>query len=99
MGRAENGRIAASRKYRKVSVWNWMGTILLSAIPGVNFIAAILFIIFAKAQAKRSYAIALLVLLLVQLALVCAGFIFLAEELAAFADTLRSGAPVAEWFK
>lgn len=99
MGRAENGKISTGRKYKKVSMWNWMGTILLSAIPGVNFIAAILFIIFAKAQAKRSYAVALLILLLVQVALVCAGFILFSEQLAAFADTLRSGVPVAEWFK
>ena len=42
MGRAEN------KKTRKVSVWNWMGTLILSAIPGVNIIAMILFIIFVN---------------------------------------------------
>lgn len=88
MGRAD------SKKYRKVSVLNWMGTLILSAIPGVNIIAMILFIIFAKAQAKRSYAIAMLVLMLLGAALFCAAFIIFEAEIAQFADTLRSGTEI-----
>ena len=84
MGRAEN------KKTRKVSVWNWMGTLILSAIPGVNIIAMILFIIFAKAPSKRSYAIAWLVLMLLGAALVCAAFIVFGMEIASFADGLRA---------
>ena len=99
MARAENSKNTASRKYRKVSVWNWMGTLILSAIPGVNLIAMILFIIFAKAQAKRSFAVAMLVLMLLGVALTCAAFILFSAELSAFADLLRSGAPVLDWFK
>ena len=85
MARAEN-----IKKYRKVSVWNWMGTLIIMAIPGVNIIATILFIIFAKAQAKRSYAVANLILALVITALFCAAFIIFGQEIAAFTEYLRT---------
>ena len=85
MARAEN-----IKKYRKVSVWNWMGTLIVMAIPGVNIIATILFIIFAKAQAKRSYAVANLILALVITALFCAAFIIFGQEIAAFTEYLRT---------
>lgn len=85
MARTEN-----IRKYRKVSVWNWMGTLIVMAIPGVNVIATILFLIFAKAQAKRSYAAANLILALILTALFCAAFIIFGEQIAAFTEYLRS---------
>lgn len=78
-------------KYRKVSVWNWMGTLLLSAIPGVNLIAWILFIIFAKAQSKRSFAIACIVLSVIFAVLVCAAFVAFPQQLAQLAADLRGG--------
>ena len=87
MARAEN-----NKKIRKVSFWNWVGTIILSVIPGVNIIAMLLFIIFGKAQAKRSYAAASLVLMLLLAALGCAAFIVFDAQIAQFADQLRSGA-------
>ena len=85
MARTEN-----IKKYRKVSVWNWMGTLILMAIPGVNIIATILFLIFAKAQAKRSYAWANLILALVGTALFCAAFIIFGEQIASFIEFLRT---------
>lgn len=88
MGRAEN------KKGRKVSVWNWMGTLVLSAIPGVNIIAMILFIIFAKAPSKRSYAIAFLLLVLILALLGCAALIIFEQELALLADQLRGVMPL-----
>jgi len=86
MARAEK-----SSKYRKVSVWNWMGTLILFSIPGVNIIALILTIILAKAQAKRSFAIAWLLLSIIGMALVCAAFLLFPEELSLIASYLRSG--------
>ena len=86
MARAEK-----SSKYRKVSVWNWMGTLILFNIPGVNIIALILTIILAKAQAKRSFAIAWLLLSIIGIALVCAAFLVFPEELSQIAAYLRSG--------
>ena len=38
-----------------------MLTLLLMAIPGVNIIALICYLIFAKAQPKRSYMLAVLI--------------------------------------
>lgn len=85
------GRPEKSSKYRKVSVWNWMGTLIVCAIPGVNIIALILMIILAKAQAKRSFAIAWLLLTLLCAALICAAFLVFPQELAQFAAYLRGG--------
>lgn len=86
MGRAEK-----TNKYKKVSVWNWMGTIILCAIPGVNIVAMILTIILAKAQAKRSFAIAMLLLTLLCAALIFAAFLLFPEVFSQFAADLRGG--------
>lgn len=81
---------ADKKNYRKVSVWNWMGTLILCAIPGVNLIAVILFLIFAKAQAKRSFALAMLLLMLIFTALTCAAFLVYSNQIAQFAAMLRN---------
>ena len=81
-----------SSKNKKVSVWNWIGTIILMGIPGVNLISAILFIIFAKAQAKRSFCIAWLILSILCLVLLCAAFLFLPELMTSISDLLRAAA-------
>lgn len=78
-------------KHRKISVWNWLGTLALSAIPGVNLIAWILFIVFAKSQNKRSFAIACIVLTLLVAALICAAFVAFPQQLARLAADLRGG--------
>ena len=85
------GRPEKSSKYRKVSVWNWMGTLIVCSIPGVNIIALILMIILAKAQAKRSFAIAWLLLSVLGMALVCAAFLAFPEALSQLAAELRGG--------
>ena len=56
------------------SVLNWMGTLILCGIPGVNLIFLILSIIFAKTSAKRNFAIAALLLMVLCLVLVGAAF-------------------------
>lgn len=84
-------RSEKSNKYKKVSVWNWLGTLILLGIPGVNIIALILIIILAKAQAKRSFAIAVLVLTLLCAALLCAAVLIFPEALSQFAAYLRGG--------
>lgn len=84
-------RAESKSKYKKVSVWNWMGTLILCSIPGVSFIALILFIIFAKAQSKRSFAIAMLVLELIAFALAVAAFLIFPDQLAQLAADLRGG--------
>ena len=56
------------------SVLNWMGTLILCSIPGVNLIFLILSIIFAKTGAKRNFAIASLLLMVLCLVMVGAAF-------------------------
>lgn len=83
---------AKSSKGKKVSVWNWLGTLILLGIPGVNLIALILFIIFSKAPAKRSFCIATLILWALGIVLVCAAFLIFPQQLSSLADYLRSAA-------
>ena len=56
------------------SILNWMGTLILYGIPGVNLIFLILTIIFAKTSAKRNFAIAGILLMVLGLILVFAAF-------------------------
>ena len=63
---AKNGK-------NRPSVLNWMGTLILYGIPGVNLIFLILTIIFAKSAAKRNFAIAAILL-----AVLCAVLTFAA---------------------
>jgi len=84
-------RSEKTMKYRKVSVWNWLGTLILLSIPGINIITLILTIILAKAQAKRSFAIAMLLLMILGAALICAAFLIFPQQLSQFAADLRGG--------
>lgn len=79
----------------RVSVFNWIGTLLLSAIPGVNIIAWILMIVLCKRQAKRSFAIAALILVFLGIALYIAAFMFFGDQLVEFAKELLPAATVA----
>ncbi len=79
-------------KKNSVSVLNWMGTILLCAIPGVNIIALICFLIFAKAPAKRTFAWAMFwwIIILVVLAIVL--LLALPQQASQLAEALRQAA-------
>ena len=81
-----------SNKSKKVSVWNWIGTLILLSIPIIDVIAAILFIIFAKAQAKRSFCIAWLVLVVLALVLMFVAFLFLPDLMTTISGALRDAA-------
>ena len=82
---------AEKTKTKKISILNWMGTLLVCGIPGINLIALILFIIFAKNPSKRSFAIASLLWMILVTVLVCAAFLCLPEQLSEFAAYLRGG--------
>lgn len=71
------------------SILNWMGSLILFSIPGVNLIFLILSIIFAKTAAKRNFAIAALILMVLWVLLVCAAFVLFPEQLTQYAQTLR----------
>ena len=73
----------------RISVLNWMGTLIVMLLPGVNIIAAILFIILANTQPKRSFAVAFLLVVLLLSALIFAAFVFLPDQMLLLADMLR----------
>lgn len=76
-------------KKNRISVLNWMGTLLLCAIPGVNIIAVICFLIFAKSASKKSFALAMLLWMVIVAVAVIALLIALPDQAAALADWLR----------
>ena len=67
-----------------------MLTLLLMAIPGVNIIALICYLIFAKAQPKRSSMLAVLIWSILIVVGVAAVLMLMPEQVAKFSDTLRS---------
>ncbi len=71
------------------SILNWMGTILLCSIPGVNVLFIILSAIFAKSTAKRRFAIAAILLMLLVVALIIAAFVVFPEFFTELAQILR----------
>ena len=71
------------------SILNWMGTLFLTAIPGVNLIFLILSAIFAKSSPKRSFAVAGILLILLVCVLVFVAFMVFPDFFRELADKLR----------
>lgn len=76
------------------SVINWMGTLILYSIPGLNVIFLILTAIFAKSTAKRRFAIAAILLMLLAIVLVIAAFVALPDFFTELAQTLRESGQI-----
>lgn len=81
----EEGRSAG---YKKVSVAGWMGTIVLSCIPGLNIVLWIVWMFAAKRPSRRTFSIAMLLLTLIFLALCAAGVLLFGQELLKWARGL-----------
>jgi len=79
-----------SKKTANVSVLNWMGTIILTAIPGVSLIVIFLTLIFAKSPSKRNFAWALLLLTALTVGAIVALLAIFPEEAAQLADVLET---------
>ena len=75
---------------RGVSVLNWMGTLILAAIPGVNIIALILFATLGKSRSKRTFAGAALILMAICAVLFVAAFMIFGDQLTEFAHKLAA---------
>lgn len=71
------------------SVLNWMGTLILYAIPGVNLLFLILSAIFAKSGAKRNFAIAGILLMVLCAILTFAAFAVFPDFFTRLGQTLR----------
>jgi cytochrome bd-type quinol oxidase subunit 2 len=80
----------------RVSVWNWMGTLILVSIPIVNIIALFLFLFLAKSQPKRSFAAAMLWLTLILAVLTYAALLLFPSLLGSLSEWLREIAPAVE---
>ena len=84
--------MARSSNKRQPSVLNWMGSLILYAIPGVNLIFLILSAIFAKSTSKRSFAIAGILLILLSAILVFAAFAIFPDFFTRLTDAMRQAA-------
>lgn len=82
----------ARAKKTRVSILNWMGTLLLCAIPGVNIVALICFLIFGKSPSKRTFAWAMLLWMIIAVVLSVILLLALPEQAAQLAATLRETA-------
>lgn len=86
---AKNGK-------NRPSILNWMGTLILYAIPGVNIIFLILSIIFAKSGAKRNFAIAGLLLCILSAVLLFAAFAIFPDYFTQLGQNLRDAGRLVE---
>lgn len=77
-----------NKDYKKVSVGGWIGTLLLSAIPGINLILWIIWAFSAKRPSRRTFAIALLILTLIVAALTAAAVSLWGAEILDWARSL-----------
>lgn len=84
-----------SRGVRKVSFVNWLITLIVSIVPGVNIIFFIFSIMLAKNPSKRTFATAALVLSLILLIAACVAIIFFGAQIADWAEELLKELPEA----
>jgi len=78
-----------AKKAPRISVLNWMGTLLLCAVPGVNILFILLTIIFAKSPSKKNFAWALLLWTVLLCAAAAALLLIFPEQSAEVANMLR----------
>ncbi len=71
-----------------VSVMNWIGTLIVLAIPGVNIVMLFVWAITCKRASKRNYCIAVLVLSLIFIALSLTLIAFYGSAIAAWLEGL-----------
>ena len=79
----------SQKKGKRISVWNWLGTLFVCGIPGINIIALILILIFARSASKRNFAIATLLLTIILAALLFAAFMIFPGTFTSWASLLR----------
>lgn len=77
-----------NKDYKPVSVGGWMGTLLLSAIPGVNLILWIIWSFAARRKSRKTFAIAALILTLIFAALIAAAICLWGSEILEWARQL-----------
>ena len=81
--------MATKNSKRQPSVLNWMGSLILYSIPGINLIFLILSAIFAKSTSKRSFAIAGILLMVLSAILVFVAFMVFPDFFTKLTETMR----------
>ena len=81
--------MARSSSKKQPSVLNWMGSLILYSIPGVNLIFLILSAIFAKSTSKRSFAIAGILLIVLCALLTFIAFMIFPDFFTKLAEYMR----------
>ena len=76
------------KDYKPVSVGGWLGTILLSAIPGLNLILWIIWAFSAKRPSRKSFAAAMIILTALFAALVAAAVSLYGAEILDWARSI-----------
>ena len=85
--------MARNSSKRQPSVLNWMGSLILYSIPGVNLIFLILSVIFAKSTSKRSFAIAGIILIVLSALLTFIAFMIFPDFFTRLAEYMRQPLP------
>lgn len=85
--------MARSSNKRQPSVLNWLGSLILCSIPGVNLIFLILSAIFAKSTSKRSFAIAGILLIVLSTLLLFIAFMVFTDYFVRLTEYLRQPNP------
>ena len=86
--------MARSGNKKQPSVLNWLGSLILYSIPGVNLIFLILSAIFAKSSSKRSFAIAGILLIVFSALLTFIAFMVFPDFFTKLAEYMRQPKPV-----
>lgn len=81
--------MARTSSKKQPSVLNWMGSLILYSIPGVNLIFLILSAIFARSSGKRGFAIAGILLMVLFAVLTFAAFAIFPEFFARLTQAMR----------
>ena len=79
----------AKSSKKQPSVLNWMGSLILYSIPGVNLIFLILSAIFAKSNSKRSFAVAGILLIVLSAILIFVAFMVFPDFFTKLTETMR----------
>lgn len=75
-------------------VFNWLLTLILLGIPGVNVIAMVLYAICGKTVTKKKFAAAALILMVLTALAAFAVFVFLPDQVNTAIEWLRSAQTV-----
>ena len=75
---------------KPISILNWLLTLFVSAIPGVNLVGFVVMAIFAKNRSKRTFAGAALILTGIFAVLFVVAFLIFGDQIVEFARKLNA---------